>query len=65
MRFNKNLEANQVEKFICNAIGLLLILATLVCLILCFCLQSVGSYIFLAIFLALGHLYCEKAPEFL
>lgn len=54
-----------MEKFICKAIGVLLILATLACLILCFCLQSVGSYIFLAVFLWLGHLYCEKAPEFL
>lgn len=54
-----------MEKFICNAIGVLLILATLACLILCFFLQSVGSYIFLAVFLLLGHLYCEKAPEFL
>ncbi len=54
-----------MEKFICNATGVLLILVTLACLILCFCLQSVGSYILLAIFLALGHLYCEKAPEFL
>ncbi len=54
-----------MEKFLCNAMGALLILATLACLILCFCLQSVGSYIFLAIFIILGHLYCEKAPEFL
>lgn len=54
-----------MEKFICKAIGVLLILATLACLLLCFCQQSVESYIFLAVFLLLGHLYCERAPEFL
>ena len=54
-----------MEKIICNLIGVLLILAIMLSLVLCFCLQSTGSYISLAISLLIGYLYFDKAPEFI